>query len=49
MLIKISESVQELNEIAISEGLGNEDTSAIIKLLDKKIEITDNLHKNPIL
>ena len=36
MRLKISESVQELNEIAISEGFGNEDTSAIIKLLDKK-------------
>ena len=36
MRLKISESVQELNEIAISEGFGNEDTSAIIKSLDKK-------------
>ena len=35
MRLKISESVQELNEIAISEGFGNEDTSAIIKSLDK--------------
>ena len=33
--LNISESGQQLNDLARREGFGDEDTSAIIKLFDK--------------